>query len=345
LVNPEPRVEVVEDERALTALGPAWLRLAAAVARTPFQTYQWNRTWWALVGARDPALRLHVLVLRRAGVVCAIAPLMVRTTGDASELCFLSDPYADYGDLLVDPDRARPDEVARWVLDYGAAGIAHGRWQRLVFAEMPTWQGFAAALGQVAPAADRCEASPCYRLDLSDEDGMDNVWDRGQYHYRQRRLERVGEVACHLHTDAATIADRIPDLMALHLRQWADRPDRGITFDRTDIIRFYHDICGPLGNAGLLLLGELSVAGRAIAYHLGFLHQDVFWAYRTTYDLAMRRYSPGHLLNRSLACRLRDEGFATVDLMRGYVPYKADYATQVATNVTVTCEKTGAPVV
>ncbi|WP_131738039.1 GNAT family N-acetyltransferase [Actinomadura roseirufa] len=325
--------EVIGDVAGLRSAGPAWIRLAERHAVTPFQTYQWNLAWWRFVGRHRPDHRPRVLVFRRDGVVCAVAPLMVRGGAGETELCMLSDPYADYPDVLIDPARASPAEVSGRVLRYAREGLGR-EWDRVALAELPSWPGLSAALTAGRPWTTTT-ASPCYRLDLRDRDAVARIEHARQYTYRQRRLDRLGTSAFHLHVDAAEIAARMPTLIALHLRQWVHREDSEITFDDADMVRFYTGAVSWLADAGLLMLADLTLDGRSIAFHLGFTYRDTFWAYRTTYDAEFRRLSPGHLMNRRLIIGLRAAGFHTLDLMRGETPYKLDYATHKAENTTI----------
>lgn len=330
---------VVDSRAGLTDVAPAWLRLAARSASTPFQTYQWHSVWWRLVGQLDPALRLHVMVFRDGGVVRALAPLMVRDEDGVRELRFLSDPWADYSDMLVDPAVDR-DSAGRWLRDACCAELGK-RWDRVWLTELPTWPALRTGVAAAWRSQDTRTASPCFRLALDDGPALAAAFDRSQYRVRERRLRRLGEPVLHCHVDPDAIAARMPDFIAMHVRQWHGRPDAGLTFDRPDMVRFYTGCVASLADAGLLMLAELAVAGRPAAFHLGFVHDATFWAYRTTYDTGLRQFSPGHLLNRSLALELRRSGFGCFDLMRGWTAYKEQYASARSTNLTVAVDAGG----
>jgi CelD/BcsL family acetyltransferase involved in cellulose biosynthesis len=322
---------LAEHESALAPLVPGWLRIAGRYARTPFQTLQWNLSWWQLVGRFEPGLALHVVGFATRGELSCIAPFMVRTEGGQRELCFLSSPFADYHDILVDEDRISPQDAADLVLDYAMARLG-GSWDRVELGELSTWPRLTAALAFAKGPVPAVPASPCFRAGAAE---LAARMDRSQYLYRQRKLERLGEIGFRLHVDGEAIRDRIPEMIALHLRQWVHREDRGITFDRADMIRLFQGGAGRLADAGLVMLPELALNGRPVAYHFGFAYDDTFWAYRPAFDTQLRALSPGHLLNRLLFQELARLGFTTVDLMRGYTPYKDEYCTERSMNMSV----------
>lgn len=314
---------VVDSANALARLGPAWCRLAEVAAKTPFQTYQWTSAWWSLVGSGDWRLRLHIVVVSVNGRIGAIAPFMVRERDDEVVLVFATDPWADYLDVLLDPRVMEPSSVHQALGEHLVRGVGTS-WCRAVLDEVPPWSHLLRP-GALLPA--RCEdASLCPRLLLDDDEAVEAVTRNREHALKRRRLERMGRFDCLLHSEATAIATRIPTFMAMHLRQWVTRPDRGITFDDADVIRFYTGMVDRLAPAGLLILAELVLDEKSLAFYLGFTYRSTFWGYRTTYDIDARRYSPGHLLHQCLVTLLRGAGFTSFDLMRGNYRYKRSYA-------------------
>ncbi|WP_086733079.1 GNAT family N-acetyltransferase [Streptomyces glaucescens] len=91
--------EVVTDEAAFAALGPAWARLYRRCgAATPFQTHAWLYSWWRSYGRRG---RLRLVLVRSGGELVAAAPLM-RTGGPLPALVPLGGAISDYADVLLD---------------------------------------------------------------------------------------------------------------------------------------------------------------------------------------------------------------------------------------------------
>ena len=322
--------QIVADLPALDGVAASWHRMSAVGATTPFQTFHWTRAWWSLIGQRDRKLQLRVLVLRHDRRVCSIAPFMVRA-GDPPTLTFATHPWADYADVLVDP-RLVPRELVYAVLaDHIRAGLG-ATWHRVVLDELPPWSSTRLQFDGTVRVTEEA-ASMCPRLDLDDATQVaDRSAGRGEHAVKRRRLQRSGELRFTLHCDAVAIGERMPTFMAMHLRQWLPRPHRGLTFDTEEFLRFYPGAVAPLADAGLLALAELTLDGRPLAFHLGFIHRDAFWCYRTTFDVAARHCSPGHLLHQEMIRALAADGYRTLDFMRGDYPFKREYADHLVQN-------------
>jgi CelD/BcsL family acetyltransferase involved in cellulose biosynthesis len=320
---------VITTADGLDDIAAAWHQLAEKSARTPFQTFAWMKAWWSLVGDYDSTVRPHIVVVSDANGICAIAPFMVRDEERGPVLRFATDPWTDYHDILVDPAAADGDAALAALGDHVLAGLGV-TWTAVVLEEIPPWSEFALPDSRGTRTG---ESSTAYRLLLRDTATAEAV-RRGRYEHavKRRRLGRLGEVRFALHAEPGSISARMPAFMAMHLRQWMGRPEPAITFDDPSLVRCYFGMVERLGHAGLLTLAELSLDGRPLAFHLGFSYRGTFWAYRAAFDLDMRRYSPGHLLNQSLVETLAAAGFHTVDFMRGDHAYKREYTNQCVVN-------------
>ena len=328
------RMDIVEDPAALAGLAAGWIALSAADAATPFQTFQWHLAWWELVGLNEPDARPHLVTFDDGDRLCGLAPLAVWQSGGEPVLRFSSDPWADYHDVLVDRERTSPEAVYDCLLEHLRRGLADGRWARVELRELPAWSALGNFLAKVveAVAASRLQpGSVCLRAGLADAEGFKRAVSKKEYAVKQRRLERLGQLECRHHAHPQHVAERMPEFMAMHLRQWMDRPDGGLTFDRADMVRFYQG-CVPLLGAAGLLLSELLLDERPIGYYFGFLHRRTFWGYRTTFDTGLKQLSPGGVMHRMMFRFLREHGCDTFDFMRVDQPYKRRYASVLCQN-------------
>src|SRR5687767_5122557 len=74
-IDSSPAVEVVSDYELLVGLRPEWeALLARSGADHPFMSHDWICAWWESFGAGKT---LYVLLVRSAGTLVAVAPLML----------------------------------------------------------------------------------------------------------------------------------------------------------------------------------------------------------------------------------------------------------------------------
>jgi CelD/BcsL family acetyltransferase involved in cellulose biosynthesis len=317
------RAHVVLGGEAFATLDDAWDRLAAAnPSATVFQTAPWYRAWLSAAAAAEGATPLVVAVAGGSGTRAAVA--LQRERGSAV-LRPLSAPWADYHDAVGDPN----DDASLRALADGLTGLVR--------------EGFSLALDDVV--ADGLLARACVELgealpstpvaavDLTDGEHVTRVVARKEYVVKWRRLHRLGPVRCVHHTEQPAIRARFPAFVALHRAQWQGRVDAVAPFDGGVVDAAFSAMVEQLTPRHALMLTELLLGDRAIAMYLGFVHAGRYLAYRTAYDAAYRRLSPGHLMLARMILDFRAAGLRELDLMRGAYGYKDEYANRAGRNV------------
>src|SRR5262249_53341518 len=155
------------------------------------QTYAWNAGWWFLVGARRPALALHVVVFVIDGVIRAIAPFAVDSTAGTPVLRFLTSPYADFHDVLVDPAIDDPSPIYEDLLSH----LRRGPFARVELLEMPAANSlarfFAGCCGRISGLRP-VEGERCVRLDFLDTKAFLRATTKRETLMKMRRLRRNG---------------------------------------------------------------------------------------------------------------------------------------------------------
>jgi CelD/BcsL family acetyltransferase involved in cellulose biosynthesis len=115
-------IDVARAESEVDGVAAGWRRFAESAA-TPFQTYEWHRAWWDLVGSRDSRQERHIVCVRDHGRLVGLAPLRVERDGGRSVLRFLTESWADYQDVLVDTGFPDQEAVLGALLDHASAGL------------------------------------------------------------------------------------------------------------------------------------------------------------------------------------------------------------------------------
>lgn len=321
-------IQVVEKKEELEAIKSCWYTLAENNAITPFQTPQWNLAWWHHVGSFDTSLTLHILVILQKGQICAIAPLMIKKINNEKIILSLSDPYADYYDILVDNSITDSEVVYAKTLEHLCQGSPN-LWNKIelkeVFSRSPLIEYFrtysAANIGISLVSGSRCP-----RLEINDEKVFALAINKKEYLIKQRRLNRIGKLVCRHFMSPKEIQKRMPKFIEMHSREWLPRKHKKHTFDDPMVERFYTQSIWTLASQGLLMLTELTLDERPIAYYYGFLYKSVYWGYRLAYEIEFAKNSPGHVMHRLMFQYLKENNFKAFDFMRGAETYKYRYA-------------------
>ncbi len=193
-------IELVEDRAGFEALKPDWDRLhakASTIRRLPFQSHAWLSIWCEthLRQASSGPVRLAIAVVRQGRAVCLICPFAVEHVYGLKRLVWMGDPASQYGDVLLDHDRASSTEIAaafRHVLDHVTPDIIRLRRVRADAAAAPFLRGEKAAIAATnqAPFIDLSKASTpdAYAARFSAK-------ARKNRRRQRRRLEEKGTVS------------------------------------------------------------------------------------------------------------------------------------------------------
>lgn len=309
-------VEVHRDEQAFVGLGGELRDLYdRSPAATPFQTYEWLRSWWGWYGTSG---RLRLVLVRCRGRAVAAAPLMAGVRHGFPVLLPLAGEQSDFTDLLIDPvyadgavrhlTRALLDENGWCALDLrevrpgSAAHLLAERWPRRAW---------------------RLPSSICLELPAA---GIDDVLaglprrTAGKMRAKLRKIDvrgiTVEPVA------AAEAPDAVHALLDLHLRQWRGRPVNP-EHTRGRFRRHLAEAASGMVRDGRAAVLQYRWDGRLVASDLVLIGHRYVGAYlygalpdlRSSVDVSLM------LLREDLAIA-RDRGRQGVSLLRGEEPYK-----------------------
>jgi CelD/BcsL family acetyltransferase involved in cellulose biosynthesis len=334
------QIDLIANYRDFIKIEPRWNHLLSRAAPVSiFQTYEWHAAWWRAVGAYDPNIHMHVLLIRDERGDCGIGPFMIYEGERGRTLTFLSAPYADYHGMVLAPESMeRAIEVTLRYLKSESGG-----WDRIELPEIPERSpllGLAeAVLRKLGDKAANVEPGRvCPGLDLADDRFLAEILNRREHIVKARRLSRMGNLTCHHYFDPEAIKRIFPSFKAMHSSQWNHRPDAIATFDDPNLERFFVGLIDTMGRKGWIMLTELSLDDAPLSYYYSFAYEKIYFAYRTCFDTKMRRYSPGHIMLKSILQYLKEQGYTRFDLMRGGYQYKYNYSNQESRNYAILAE-------
>ena len=221
------RVETVSDYRGFLALEPAWNALMEASGIDhPFLEHAWVRTWWECFGADS---RLHILVLKEADEIVAIAPLIstvVRMFGiPVRRLGFFYNAHVPRADFLI----ARGFEHAYRLIWEHLLSISSS-WDLLQLCQLPRKPeaGTLDAILQLAskdgfPTGVWCSgASPYVALDTCWRQYHDSLAAKHRSNLRNRfkRLNQTGLVTLETITEQESLPEALDAGFRLEESSW-----------------------------------------------------------------------------------------------------------------------------
>jgi CelD/BcsL family acetyltransferase involved in cellulose biosynthesis len=308
--------EIVRPPMSLDDLRGDWDRLYRGSGREPSVSFEWSRAILRnhLAGRDD----WFVVVLRRAGQVAGIVPMMTsreRLLGrSVVTLQPIQEKYNTHSDLLLADDE--PELVRAW-LD---AIRSRGGWDLLQVSRVLEGGRFAAAL---AGELTRRRASVRWRLErpsfhlplpssypeyLSQRSGkLRNYLKRAE-----KKLAAEGPVEFARVQAGEPFAPAYEALLAIERDSW--KHDHGTAISAIAHQEgFYRDLAEAALEAGTLHLTFLRLAGVPIAYNLGLVADRGYAYLKTSYRQQYRPHGAASVGRARLIEQLIAEGGPALD--------------------------------
>lgn len=342
------RIHLLKSLEELTPYAEAWDRLAADI---PFRSWTWLSQWWRCYGSPGdlPDLprrmglaptrmsQLAVLaVFDEANTLIGVAPWYLDYSvayGRSLRMLGSGEVCSDYVSLLCQHGMEETviDAVADFLLEGPADSSDDDLHWDLILLDGVDFEDYAVnrlteRLSRHGCTAHRRSKLNCWRLDLP------ATWDEylGMLSRRFRREVRCLERdffetgRAKLHT-----IERIDDLpwaidlfVDIHQRRWQSLGEPGC-FASQRFESFVRGVLPRLMPQGRLQFFWLEIDGKpaAMEYHLS--GGGVLYTYQTAMELEAMKFQPGKLLNLATIRRAIEQGYRTLDFLRGDEPYKA----------------------
>ncbi|MDQ0760919.1 CelD/BcsL family acetyltransferase involved in cellulose biosynthesis [Streptomyces canus] len=308
--------ELVTHARAFAEVAPDWERLYRRCgAATPFQNHAWLHSWWLSYGRPG---RLRLVLVREGGELVAAAPLMLRRA-PVPTLVPLGGPISDYGDVLIDDERADgaaavlaealSDAACTALIDFrevrpgGAAEHVYDRW---------------------SGPRHRMRDSLCLELPAVPMDGLVSRLPSGTAQRARAKLRRLRSLGVERHVVAPERVDSaLQRLIELHRLQWQGRK---VTSEHLQA-RFCEHLVrsvGPMVRSGDAVVTEFRLDGDVVAVDLTLQSRRLTggYLYGAHPRLRERKADVAAMLLDACAQHAGSGGQDTLSLLRGNEPYK-----------------------
>ncbi|HUB07754.1 MAG TPA: GNAT family N-acetyltransferase [Myxococcales bacterium] len=315
--------EIVTDRATWGSLRGEWNRLAA---RSPVDCPMLRHEWFsAFLDAFAPDESLHVVIIRREGVLIAAAALVRRLARwhgfQHVALTALANPHSARFDVLADgPDALR----SLWRALRACRG-----WDTIELRDVPDG-GAGAGLAELASldghATDSWESMQTPYI-LLDRDQISSKFAQN-LRRRRRRLEEIGQVDVQEVTGGPEVDAFLERGLALEAAGWKGRERTAIAC-RATTRAFYRSVAREAEAAGGLAFYGLTCGRRLVAFHFGLRHGGRYLLPKPAYDESLGACSPGQLLMAEVVSRSRASGLVELDFLGPAMPWKLDWTPRV----------------
>jgi CelD/BcsL family acetyltransferase involved in cellulose biosynthesis len=300
---------------------------------TIFLTWEWQETWWRVLGeVRGP---LVLLSARRDGRLTGILPLYLTEESLRSLQVVGCIEVADYLDLIMESAEEEPVYAAflAWLSGEAlASGQPAPAWDLLDLCNQPEASRSHTVLPEMVRArgwtADVVQEDVCpiIELPIGEEDGWEvylAALDKKERHEIRRKMRRAEREAPDLAFRVVTGGEELPtameDFLRLHRLSSADKE----SFMTEEMETFFREIAAVTAEQGWLRLFFLETDGQSVAAYMCFAYGDDMLVYNSGYDpKANPHLSFGWVLLSRIIQYSIEEGFRRFDFLQGGEDYK-----------------------
>lgn len=322
-------VDVVVDYAAFVALEVEWNdAVERAHVPHPFLRHEWIRTWWdCFAGNRQ----LHVIVVRDAERIVAIAPFMRETTVNyglpVRRLALIANDHTPRTDFIV---AEKSDEAYRAIWDALHDDI--DRWDVVQLTQLVASSATATSITRYAAAKGlpvgtwKSSDSPYLELTGTWETSWASLPAKFRSNLRNRlsRLTPLGEPALETLIDAADIARACGDAWRLEASGWKDKEGTSIT-SNPEVQKFYTLLAERAADRGWLRLVFLTAGGRRIAVSYSAVYDGRLFLLKTGHDREFHTCSPFKLLTYFAAQDGYAHGLREIDFLGDTEAWKQEW--------------------
>lgn len=329
--SPAPKaaywVEKVGSLEALASLSQVWdALLENNETRTVELTFAWQITFWKYFNQNA---ELFVLVVKEANSIVAIAPLKLTHTQRFSlkmrELAFIAAAESNYQDFIIGNNKEEVlDCIFNYLLDHS------NQWDLLTLTHLPVTSKTASFfLNQSGRLIYHriTEIEDCISLKI------DKPWleyeaiskkARSKLAYRQRKLQKQGDLTYTHCTDAEQLRSGMLTFFDLHRKRWGQTRTPS-QFNDARYCQFYLEVSPQLLTRGQLDLFVLELEKKPVALLYCFLYAQTYLQQLTTYDVDYAQFSPSLVMHELFTKQVFTDGVTEFDFGL-YHPYKEWWA-------------------
>jgi CelD/BcsL family acetyltransferase involved in cellulose biosynthesis len=329
--NPAARnclqVRVLKSFAEVTRFETQWRNLEekAAKPHNVFQSYDWCANWIKSCTLDNDCYGVYIVTVSRGDECLVIWPMMSRCSGPFSILCWLSDPYSQYGDVL-----AADDKYLNTALDLAWDQLkSHPVADSIRFRHVRQDATIAAFLDKNTQHDNHIDYAPFLEIDkFPTEQAYDTRYTKSQRRRRKRirkNLEQFGPVQFNIANSGKKFAQTMAIAVA-EKRKWLS--ERGLYSKpvMSDEIETFFINMAENGKTLRTVASQLNAGEKKVSFEIGLRFKNRHFGYITAHDAKLTDASPGRLhMDLSQRAAIND-GMDAFDLMVPADPHKKTWS-------------------
>jgi CelD/BcsL family acetyltransferase involved in cellulose biosynthesis len=320
-------LSIVNSPAGLKSLEAGWRQLEAQLQRSVsvFQSFDWLDSWSRTYASEGSSIELMVVAGYQDRELVFVWPLMKSRSKGMAVLSWLSEPAAQYGDVLINAEHSAPH--------WAAAAVQLLSQQRGIDLIRLRHVRSDSNITQVAEKQFKCarmqERAPYLDLEIYPDDASYEARYTSEQRKRRKKirkgLEKIGPVEFRS-LPAGSLADAAILSAVEEKNAWLKQRGRmNLVLNSPRHLEFLKHLSRRSGGKVEVVTSELVAGGQPVSWEIGFRYNNVHFAYVTSHVNAWTDLSPGRLHMDLSQRKAIADGMKRFDLMVPYDPHKESW--------------------
>lgn len=298
-----------------------WERLELEGDVFPQSRYHWCSTWWKhMSGPR----KLHIVMnLDDNGRAMAIAPLCIERHFGCNVLRSFPIHFGDYYTFITSLDPEKAKAAINRILQY----IDHSKyWVWVRLEQVVETDILAQSLHEHEYQEKRITGSVISNFNnLSWEGYLAKLHRRFRQNIRsrQRKIDKTFRATLKTIRSWEVYVNEYNNMLEMHEKRWCDD---NVPHKNSDEITCWREAIKGQYAAGKMIYYQLFFNGEQVAYRLGFIHHNTYYAWHTGFNPSYRDYYPGIMITAYMIRDFIKQGITTVNFMAGEYDWKLEWS-------------------
>ena len=299
-----------------------WKKIVADNRYFVQNSYEWCSTWWKYFHKNKS---LHIVTIVYNHQILAIAPLYIEKKLIFSILKFIGSGFTDYHQILIQRGSSY-GVIAEKIFDYLKT---FEKWD-FVYLEQINNEDLLYNYLDKDLYFKKKFLTECLTAHLEYENFDDFLRDlkksdRHKYKRLMKRLEEKGDLELIKILEFESFNKYFSTLIDIHNERWANSPGTAKFLIESNLL-FLKDVFRKMFELNKAVLYLLTLDKEVISYILGFMENQQFYSWNTSFNVDFHMYSPGtmiiNLIIKDLIENKKIHNFYKYNHMRGGYDYK-----------------------
>lgn len=300
-----------------------------------FLTLECILSWWKCFGKGK---ELFVLLVKNDEKLVAIAPLMITTLNlgiKIKKIEFISTAFPNYCDFIISNECEDKRVVLRNIYDYLLK--EKDSWDIISLEEIPEASSTLTYSEEILKNSDIFfsifldDICPTLIFEGSQRGEIEKKLNKRSIRRKLKCLNEAGSIEYDYCKDISEAIILLDVFFQQHINRWKPTSTPSI-FEDERYKALYRELMKSLLPKGWVDLSFLRFDEKPVAFQFGFMYNNRYEGYTSSYDTSYATYSPGMILFKFNIENYLSKNFREFDLGRGDGSYKSRFSNKVRKN-------------